>query len=80
MLRETAVFGVLIWRVPEGQAAEIHAALDAGLETGTLRPVIAAELPLSSASEAHPRVMKAGALGKGKIVLIPSVARGIERH
>ena len=69
MTREAAVFGVLLWRAPEGQAAEIHAALQAGLGNGTLRPVTASELPLASAPEAHRRVMEAGA--RGKIVLIP---------
>jgi NADPH2:quinone reductase len=69
MTREAAVFGVLIWRVPEGEASEIHAALQAGLENRTLRPVIASELPLASAPEAHRRVMEPGA--RGKIVLIP---------
>jgi NADPH2:quinone reductase len=69
MTREAVVFGVFLWRVPEAAASEIHAALQAGLGNGTLRPVIAAELPLTSASEAHRRVMEPGA--RGKIVLIP---------
>jgi NADPH2:quinone reductase len=69
MTREAAVFGVLIWRVPEAAASEIHAAVQAGLENRTLRPVIASELPLASAPEAHRRVMEPGA--RGKIVLIP---------
>jgi NADPH2:quinone reductase len=69
MTREAVVFGVFLWRVPEAAASEIHAALQAGLGNGTLRPVIAAELPLTSAPEAHRRVMEPGA--RGKIVLIP---------
>lgn len=69
MTREGAVFGMVIWDVPEGEAAEIHAALQAGLSNGTLRPVIASELPLASAPEAHRRIMESGA--RGKIVLIP---------
>lgn len=69
MMRDAAVFGVLLWHVPAGQAAEIHAALQAGLGNGTLRPVVASELPLASAPEAHRRVMEAGA--RGKIVLVP---------
>jgi NADPH:quinone reductase len=68
MTREAAVFGLFLWRVPEGEASETHAALQAGLGNGTLRPVIASELPLASAPEAHRRVMQAGA--RGKIVLI----------
>jgi NADPH2:quinone reductase len=61
--------GVLLWRTPDADAAEIHAALGAGLGNGTLRPVVAAELPLASAPEAHRRVMAPGA--RGKIVLVP---------
>jgi len=69
MSREAAVLGVLLWRVPEGEAVEIHAALQAGLAGGTLRPVVAAELPLASAPEAHRRIAAGGA--RGKIVLVP---------
>ncbi|MBF8300426.1 MAG: quinone oxidoreductase, partial [Acidobacteria bacterium] len=46
-----------------------HAALVAGLETGTLTPVVGRELPLAQAVEAHGAVMETGAFGK--IVLIP---------
>jgi NADPH:quinone reductase len=69
MTRETAVFGVFLWMVRSAEASEIQAALQAGLGNGTLCPVIAAELPLNSATEAHRRVMEPGA--RGKIVLIP---------
>jgi NADPH2:quinone reductase len=69
MLREAAVFGVYLWRVPETDLAEIHAALQAGLENGILRPVVGLELPLGSATDAHRRVLEPGA--RGKIVLIP---------
>ena len=69
MTREAAIFGVFLWKVPGAEASEANAALQAGLGNGTLRPVIAAELPLASAPEAHRRVMEAGA--RGRIVLIP---------
>ena len=54
---------------PPAEMASIHAALVAGLENGTLRPVIGKELPLAEAAEAHRAVMERGALGK--IVLLP---------
>ncbi len=69
MGRESAVLGMVLWNVTERQAAEIFAAMEAGLANGTLRPVVAAELPLAEAPEAHRRVMESGA--RGKIVLIP---------
>lgn len=69
MTREGAVLGLVVWDVPDAEAAEIHAALQAGLSNGTLRPVIASELPLASAPEARRRIMESGA--RGKIVLIP---------
>jgi NADPH:quinone reductase len=48
---------------------EIHAGLTAGMETGTLTPVIGKELPLADAPKAHAAVMEPGAFGK--IVLVP---------
>jgi NADPH2:quinone reductase len=49
--------------------AEIHAALFAGMENGTLRPVVGKKLPLAEAARAHKEVLEPGAAGK--IVLIP---------
>lgn len=49
--------------------AIIHAAIVAGLENGSLRPVVGKELPLSDAPEAHRAVMEDRAYGK--IVLTP---------
>jgi NADPH2:quinone reductase len=47
----------------------IHAALRAGLENGSLRPVVGKELSLAEAPAAHRAVMEPGAFGK--IVLLP---------
>ena len=69
MSREASVHGVILWRIPDRDAAEIHAALAAGLANRTLRPVVAVELPLASAAEAHRRILETGA--RGKIVLVP---------
>ncbi len=44
-------------------------AIVAGLENGTLRPVVGRELPLADAPAAHEAVLEPGALGK--IVLVP---------
>lgn len=69
MSRDASVLGVVLFNVPEDQMASIHAALVAGLENKTLRPVINRELPLADAPQAHVAVMAPGAYGK--IVLLP---------
>jgi NADPH2:quinone reductase len=48
---------------------EIHSGIVAGLDNGTLAPVIGKEFPLTDAAKAHVAVMESGAFGK--IVLIP---------
>jgi NADPH2:quinone reductase len=58
-----------LFNVADAEFAEIHAALIAGLENGTLSPLIGRELPLAEAPCAHEAVMEPGALGK--IVLLP---------
>lgn len=69
MGRDADIRGMTLFNTPPADLASIHAALGAGLESGTLRPVIAAELPLAEAAAAHERVMSSG--HSGKIVLFP---------
>jgi NADPH2:quinone reductase len=69
MGRDGAILGVTYFNVSEADFASIHAALVAGLDNGTLAPVIAQEIPLADAGRAHTAVMESGALGK--LVLIP---------
>jgi NADPH:quinone reductase len=69
MAREGAILAVLLWNVPAEEMAMIHAAIDAGLENGTLRPIVGKELPLAEAPRAHKEVLEPGAYGK--IVLVP---------
>jgi len=69
MQREADIRGMLLPNTPPEDLASIHAALAAGLETGTLRPVIGKQFPLAEAPRAHRAVMEPGALGK--IVLVP---------
>jgi len=69
MGRDASIVGMFLFNMPDSDRAIVHAALVAGLENGTLRPVIGRELPLSAAPESHVAVMAPGA--KGKIVLIP---------
>ena len=70
MQRDADVRGMILPNTPPAQMASIHAALVAGLENGTLRPVIGKEFPLFNAAEAHRAVVEPGATGK--IVLVPS--------
>ena len=69
MGRDASVVGMSLFNMPDADRAVVHAALVAGLENGTLRPVIGRELPLSAAPESHEAVMSPGA--RGKIVLLP---------
>jgi NADPH2:quinone reductase len=69
MLSETAILGMSLYSATERELASMHAAFAAGLENGTLRPVVSMELPLADAAKAHHAVMEASTLGK--IVLIP---------
>jgi NADPH2:quinone reductase len=69
MLRRASARGFTLWAVTPAEEAEIHAGLFAGLENGTLRPVVGKELPLAEAARAHKEILEPGAAGK--IVLVP---------
>lgn len=68
MLRRGAVKGFTLWAATPEESEEIHAAIAAGLEDGTLRPIVGKELPLKDAPLAHKEVLAPGAYGK--IVLV----------
>jgi NADPH2:quinone reductase len=69
MRRDAAVLGMVLFNASRQELASIHAGIVAGLENGTLRPVVGKELPLAEAAQAHRAVMESGAFGK--IVLVP---------
>jgi NADPH2:quinone reductase len=69
MMREATVTGLMLFAATEREIAAIHAALYAGMDDGTLRPVVGQEIPVAEAARAHEAVMAAGAYGK--IVLVP---------
>lgn len=69
MSRRAMIRGFTLWAATAEESAEIHAAVAAGLENGTLRPIVGKELPLAEAPRAHREVMSSGAYGK--IVLVP---------
>jgi NADPH2:quinone reductase len=68
MGRDAIIQWMTLFNVQPPEMRSIHAALVAGLESGTLRPVIGQEIPLAEAPRAHEVVMQAGAYGK--IVLV----------
>jgi NADPH2:quinone reductase len=69
MSRRGSIRGFTLWAITPAEEADIHAGLIAGLKNGTLRPVVAKELPLAEAARAHQEILERGAAGK--IVLIP---------
>jgi NADPH:quinone reductase len=69
MARRGMVRGFTLWATTEAESTEIHAAIAAGLENDTLRPIVGKEFPLKDAPKAHQEVLAPGAFGK--IVLVP---------
>jgi NADPH:quinone reductase len=69
MGRRGSIRGFTLWAATDAEVAEIHAAIAAGLENGTLRPIVGKELPLKDAAVAHQDVLAPGSFGK--IVLVP---------
>jgi NADPH:quinone reductase len=69
MARRASIRAFTLWGITPAEEADIHAGLIAGLENGTLRPVVGKELPLAEAARAHKEILEPGAAGK--IVLIP---------
>ena len=69
MARDAAILGMTLFNATREHLEEIHAGIGAGLEAGSLNPVIGKEFPLADAAKAHVAVMESGALGK--IVLVP---------
>jgi len=67
MLRRSSARGFTLWALTEAEAADCFAGINAGLSNGTLRPVVARQLPLKDAPQAHIDVLAPGA--SGKIVL-----------
>jgi len=69
MSRRASVRAFTLWAAQAAEVAEIHAGLFAGMENGTLRPVVAKQIPLAEAARAHKEILEPGA--SGQIVLVP---------
>lgn len=68
MSRRASARGFTLWAITETEEADIHAGIIAGLENGTLRPIVGKEMPLADAPRAHKEILEPGA--HGKIVLV----------
>jgi NADPH:quinone reductase len=68
MIRDASIVGMSLQNASPSELTLIHAALVAGLENSTLRPIVGQQLPLAQAPRAHHAVMEPGAYGK--IVLL----------
>jgi NADPH:quinone reductase len=68
MGRRASIRALTLLAITPAEEADIHAGLFAGLENGTLRPVVGKVLPLAEAARAHKEILEAGAAGK--IVLV----------
>ena len=70
MGRDADIRGTTLLNTTEHEYKQMHAGLVAGLENGTLRPVVGQKIPLAEAARAHTEVMKPSG-AHGKIVLLP---------
>ena len=69
MGRNADIRGMTVMNATPTELKGIHSAIGAGLENGTLRPIVRKALPLAEAVRAHEQVLAPGAYGK--IVLKP---------
>ena len=70
MARECEIRGVMLFGASQEEFQAMHAAIYAGLEGGTLRPIVGQKFALADAAKAHEAVMRAGG-SYGKIILTP---------
>jgi NADPH2:quinone reductase len=64
MTRDASILGMTLMNVSDLERTGIHAALVAGLENNTLRPVVGRQFKLAEAARAHEAVLEPGAYGK----------------
>jgi NADPH2:quinone reductase len=64
MSRRASIRAFTLWAITATEEADIHAGLIAGLENGTLRPVVGKVLPLAEAVRAHKEILEPGSAGK----------------
>jgi len=68
MARSASVRGFTLWNISDEEAADVHAGLEAALDSGAVRPIVGKELPLGEAPRAHKEIMEPGAFGKTVLI------------
>jgi NADPH2:quinone reductase len=69
MSKDAAIVGMALWNTTPPDWTRAYRAIEAGLASGTLAPLVSVELPLAEAARSHALILEPGA--KGKIVLTP---------
>lgn len=69
MGRDAAILGMSLFNADAAQKRQIYAAVGAGLQNGTLNPIVGKTFALSQAAEAHRAVLQPGAYGKTVLVV-----------
>jgi NADPH:quinone reductase len=64
MARRASIRALVLPAITPVEEADVHAGLYAGLENGSLRPVVGKEMPLADAARAHKEILEPGAAGK----------------
>jgi NADPH2:quinone reductase len=64
MGKKGSIRAFTLWGTSAQEMKEIHAGLYAGMDGGTMRPVIGKEIPLSEAPHAHTEILRPGAAGQ----------------
>ena len=64
MGRRASIRAFTLWAIATAEEADIHAGLFAGLENGTLWPIVGKKFLLADAARAHQEILEPGAAGK----------------
>jgi len=68
MGKDGTIVGMALWNTKPDDLIRAYRAIEAGLESGTLTPVVSTELAIEKAPRAHELILEPGA--RGKIVLV----------
>lgn len=64
MGKDASIYGMSLFNAPPDEMREIHRAIDEGLSSGFLNPIIGKTFPLADAAKAHHAVIEEKAFGK----------------